>query len=156
IGLDPSPAALVHARRRHGLPLVLGNALALPFDAAHFDVVTCFDVLQHLPAGCLLQAAGELRRVLGPGGIALVRSNGEPVLALDSLLRGFTASGFAIRRASYVNCLPALAQELRARWTGPGRDRPSRRRGHPAGGGLTIRVPHPSINRLMGGVATAE
>jgi SAM-dependent methyltransferase len=151
IGLDPSPPALAEARRRHGFPLVQGSALALPFAAARFDVVTCFDVLQHLPEGGLYEAAGELRRVLRPDGIAVLRSNTEPGRSrLDQLGRVFAATGFAVRRASYANCLPALVQELRMRIASPHRS------GHPAGGGLQIRVPHPWVNRVMGGITAAE
>jgi ubiquinone/menaquinone biosynthesis C-methylase UbiE len=149
VGLDPSPAALVHARTRHEFPLVLGSALALPFDSGLFDVVTCFDVLQHLPADRVPAAVGELRRVLRRGGLALVRSNSES--GLDPLKAVLAASGFAVRRASYANCLPALGQELRARLSGR-----SRRAGHPAGGGLQIRLPHPWVNRVMASVAAAE
>jgi SAM-dependent methyltransferase len=163
IGLDPSAAALAHARRRHGFPLVLGSALALPFESGRFDVVTCFDVIQHLPEGTLIAAARELRRVLRPGGIALWRSNDAPAGAslpraagrsgLDQLVSIVATSGFVVRRASYANCLPAMAQELRARLKvsrGPDGC------GHPAGGGLRISLPHPWVNRLMGGIATAE
>jgi SAM-dependent methyltransferase len=156
-GLDPSPAALAHARRRHGFPLVLGSALALPFDAGRFDVVMCCDVIQHLPEGSesLIRAVAELRRVLRPGGIVLLRSNTAPggVEGLDRLEAIVAASGFVVRRSSYANCLPALAQELRARFRVA---KGSNRRGHPAGGGLQIRLPHPWVNRLMGGIAAAE
>ena len=151
IGLDPSPWALAEARCRHGFPLVRGSALALPFEAGRFDVVTCFDVLQHLPAGSLHQAVGELRRVLRLDGIAVVRSNTAPGgSGLDPLRTIFAASNFTVRRASYANCLPALVQELRARLAHRNRS------GHPAGGGLQVRVPHPWVNRVMGGVAAAE
>ncbi len=158
VGLDPSPEALAHARQRHDFPLVLGSALDLPFDDAAFDVVTCFDVLQHLPERADRRAAAELRRVLRPGGVVLVRSNARVSRRADrsgyrpdELAEVFVASGFAVRHASYANCLPALAQELR------GQLRPhSNRRGHPSGGGLQIRMPPPWINRLMNGVATIE
>jgi SAM-dependent methyltransferase len=154
VGLDASPVALAHARRRHGFPLVLGSALALPFGPGCFDVVTCFDVLQHLPAGSLIAAARELRRVLRPGGIALLRSNSEPRLAPGSGLYQLGAicavADFSVRRASHANCLPALGQEFRARLRGP------HRTGHPAGGGLQVRRPHWLVNRLMAGVAAAE
>jgi SAM-dependent methyltransferase len=156
VGLDPSPAALTHARHRHGFPLVLGSTLALPFASASFDVLTCFDVLQHLPSGSLLQAAGELRRVLRPGGIALVRSNSEPEPAqtggsrLEFLRSSFFTSGFTVRRASHANCLPAVGQELRARL------KRRNESGRPDGGGLRIGMPHPWINRFLGGVATTE
>jgi hypothetical protein len=108
-------------------------------------------VIQHLPDGSLDRAAGELRRVLRSHGIAVVRSNAEPGPArLDELAGVFTAAGFAVRRASYANCLPALAQEFRARLAG------GERPGHPAAQGLRIRLPHPWINRAMGAIARAE
>jgi ubiquinone/menaquinone biosynthesis C-methylase UbiE len=151
VGVDPSPYALVEARRSHRFPLVQGSALALPFAAGRFDVVTCFDVIQHLGDGRLREAASELRRVLRPEGIAVLRSNTEPRgTRLEQLRLVFAETGFTVRRASYANCLPALAQELRARLAG------TRRSGHPAGGGLQIRVPHPWVNRAMGRVAAAE
>src|SRR5262249_22513504 len=143
--------------RRHAYPLVLGDALALPFESGRFDVLMCCDVIQHLPegGGSLFQALGELRRVLRPGGIALLRSNTAPagIHGLEALESILLQAGFAVRRSSYASCLPALAQELRA-WLRFARG--SRRPGHPAGGGLRIRVPHPWVNRLMGGIAAAE
>jgi SAM-dependent methyltransferase len=159
VGLDASRQALAHARRQHDFPLVLGSVLDLPFDDAGFDVVTCFDVLQHLPERTDRRAAAELRRMLRPGGVALIRANTnaradrcveDAGYRLDALTEVFASSGFLIRRASYANCLPALAQELR------GRLRPGRRSGHPSGGGLQIRMRPPWLNRLMGGVATIE
>jgi SAM-dependent methyltransferase len=157
IGLDPSPQALMHARRRHALPLIRGSALALPFDDRQFDVATCFDVVQHLSAGGDRRAAGELHRVLRPGGMAVVRSNGRgwsrdsSAYRLAILVDMLGESGFTIRRASYANSLPALAQELRGRLARAGGP-PS----HPSGGGLRIRLPHPAVNRLMTGVSGAE
>jgi SAM-dependent methyltransferase len=162
VGLDPSPAALDHARRRHGFPLVLGSALVLPFESGRFDLITCFDVIQHLPEGRQTEAARELRRVLRPGGIAIIRSNTAPDAAsppearrsgLDQLTSIVATSGFTVRRATYANCFPALAQEIRARLAR--KDGPNSR-GHPAGGGLRIRLPHPWVNRFMGGVSAAE
>jgi SAM-dependent methyltransferase len=153
VGVEPSPAAIAHARRRHGFPLVLGDALALPFAARSFDVVTCFDVLQHLPPGGVDRAVGELRRILRPGSIVVLRSNSEKATdggsRLAQLAAVFARSGFQIRRASHANCLPALAVELRARlWR--------RHPGRPAGGGLRIGLRHPALNRLMGAVAAVE
>jgi SAM-dependent methyltransferase len=163
VGLDPSAEALAHARRRHDLPLVRGSALDLPFEDSSFDVVTCFDVLQHLPPGGDRRAAAELRRVLGPGGVALVRANAQGWAAASSAAEGgyrlgdlvavFEASGFTVARATLANCLPALVQELRGRLVRPGR---GGGRGHPSGGGLRIQLPHPWVNRVMGGVAAAE
>jgi SAM-dependent methyltransferase len=164
VGLDPSPVALAIAARCHAGPLVRGSALALPFEAGEFDVLTCFDVLQHLPPGGDRAAAVELRRVLRPGGLALVRSNGRGLSGggsayrLADLTRLLRAAGLHVRRASYANALPALAHEARGaltRATYPLHGRPPVP-GHPSGGGLRIRVPGPAVNRLMGGVAAAE
>jgi SAM-dependent methyltransferase len=158
VGVDPSPLALQHARRRHGFPLVLGSALSLPFEDRRFDVVTCFDVVQHLPQGTLAAAARELRRVLRPGGFALLRSNTAPDgtsnPGIDPLRRAVAASGFEVRRATYANCLPALVVELRGWLRGAVQDR--NLRGHPCGGGLRIQLPRPWVNRLMGVISAAE
>jgi SAM-dependent methyltransferase len=164
VGLDPSPVALAIACRRHAGPLVRGSALVLPFEPGRFDVITCFDVLQHLPPGGDRATAVELHRVLRPGGLALVRSNGHgfsgggSAYRLADLTRLFRGAGFLIRRASYANALPALAQEALGaltRATRPLHGRPAAP-GHPSGGGLRVRVPNPAVNRLMGGVAAAE
>lgn len=163
VGLDPSAEALTHARRRHPFPLVRGSALDLPFADSRFDVITCFDVLQHLPQDGDRRAAAELYRVLAPGGVALVRANAQawssasPAVEggyrLSALVGVFEDSGFAVRHATHANCLPALAQELRGRLARPGRASPS---SHPSGGGLKIQMPHPWVNRVMGGIAAAE
>ncbi len=49
---------------------VVADATDLPFADASFDVVTFFDVLEHIPADA--RAAAEALRVLRPGGFVLV------------------------------------------------------------------------------------
>lgn len=70
VGLDVNPAMLAVAARTPGVEWVQGSATAMPLPDAAFDVVTCQQGLQFLPD----RAAGarELRRVLGPGGRAVV------------------------------------------------------------------------------------
>jgi SAM-dependent methyltransferase len=159
VGLDPSPYALAHARERHGFSLVRASALDLPLESGRFDVATCFDVFQHLEPGGDRRAAREIARVLRPGGVAVVRTTararGTPGGSEGGYARGdlaavLEAAGLAVERSSYANCLPALVQEVR------GRLRRDPRGGHPAGGGLKIRLPHPGVNRLMHAVASAE
>jgi SAM-dependent methyltransferase len=160
IALDPSPDALGHARRRLGPPLLRASALGLPVATGSCDLVTCFDVLQHVPPGGDRLAAAEFARVLAPGGWALVRSNGRgwsgdrSAYRLGDLAGILASAGLVVRRASYANCLPALAQELRGRLvrragTGPGRS-------HPSGGGLRIAPGRPQVNRFMRYVSGAE
>lgn len=49
----------------------------LPFPDAIFDLVTCFDVLHHIPN--VSHIVGEIFRCLQPGGFALVR---EPIVSM--------------------------------------------------------------------------
>jgi SAM-dependent methyltransferase len=155
-GLDPSPVALTHSRRRHDWPLILGSALELPFENGHFDVVTCLDVFQHLPPGGDHRAASEIARVLGNQGVALIRSNGRgwsndpSTYQLGGLAEVIKQAGLEVRGASYANCLPSLVQEVRGRlfW--------SARPAHPAGSGLRLRLPHPALNRTLRFVCSAE
>lgn len=56
---------------------VAGDALTLPFQAGSFDVVTAFEVIEHLHDPTLL--LGEMKRVLTPGGMAILSTPNRPV-----------------------------------------------------------------------------
>lgn len=130
VGIDPSAEALAYARRR-GRGVVGASALSLPFEAGSFDALTCFDVIQHLPAAGIPRAATELARVLRPGGVAVVRTNaGRGGVDVGRLRATFVAEGLRVARSSRVNLVGSVAQEIR------GRLRPGRHRRHPGGGGL--------------------
>jgi SAM-dependent methyltransferase len=161
VGLEPNARAIGHANRRE-LLVARGSALAIPFATESFDLITCLDVLQHLPEASELVALHEFRRVLRPGGILVLRSNGRGwarVAAecirpyrLATLRVMVESAGFHCRRATYVNCLPALAQELRARIGPSSGTAPA----HPDQGGLTVQMPPPGLRRWVGGIAAAE
>lgn len=73
IGVDVDAGALADARRRvPGVEFVLGDLAKLPFQDARFDLVTCFEAIEHVadPRAVL----DELRRVLAPGGVVFVSS----------------------------------------------------------------------------------
>ncbi len=156
IGLDPSLDALRHAQGRRAASLVRGSALSLPFADREFDLVTCFDVFQHLESGDDQGAAREIRRVLKPGGLTVVRSNGRgfsrasAAYRLEDLAGVLAGSGLTILQTTHANLLGTLAQEVRGRWIG------SRHPPHPSGGGLQIRRPHPTVNRIMTRVSGLE
>src|SRR5262249_7941665 len=79
VGLDVSAYALTRAAREVSAArgrVARGLVEALPFPDASFDVVSAFDVLQHLPAPEL--ALGEAQRVLRPGGV-LVGAPPDPL-----------------------------------------------------------------------------
>ena len=76
-GVDASPEMLTRAERKArkahakvGFQQAL--AQALPFADAQFDVVLSTVMLHHLPRPARRQCAGEIRRVLKPGGRVLV------------------------------------------------------------------------------------
>ena len=160
LALDPSPEALLRAANRGVGSLLLGSAMKIPIGDDRIDVATCLDVLQHLPPGGDRTALAELRRVVRPGGIVLIRGNGRggwigdgenTPYDLDALESALVDSGLNVVRSSYANCVPAFAHEIRS-WLRTG----SRSAGHPSGGGLRIAMPPPWINRSMGLIAQAE
>jgi ubiquinone/menaquinone biosynthesis C-methylase UbiE len=75
-GVDASPEMLARAGKkaaRASVEIGFKNGLAeeLPFPDAHFDVVLSTVMLHHLPGKLRRQCAGEIRRVLKPGGRVL-------------------------------------------------------------------------------------
>ena len=76
LGLDISETAVAHARKRYGnrdkLHFEAGDASALGFDDACFDVVVSFETLEHLEAQDRLVAG--FARVLREDGLLLISS----------------------------------------------------------------------------------
>jgi ubiquinone/menaquinone biosynthesis C-methylase UbiE len=77
LGVDPSAWAVNEARKT-GLKVVEGTLSTVPFPDEHFDVITMWDVIEHLgdPAGELARA----HQLLRPGGTLVVHT-----MDLDSL-----------------------------------------------------------------------
>ncbi|CAB4940151.1 unannotated protein [freshwater metagenome] len=73
-GLDFHEGAVEAARTRCGdaASFVVGNLEQLPFDDDSFDLITCFEAIEHVHGQDA--ALDELRRVLRPGGIVLMSS----------------------------------------------------------------------------------
>ena len=67
-GIDRSPAMLAYARERlpHSVQLHEGDAVALPFPTAYFDVAVMPLVIVFIDDA--LRAVAEMRRVVRPGG----------------------------------------------------------------------------------------
>lgn len=123
IGVDPSEEASVFARERGVRDMQRGSILQSGLPADSCDLVTCLDVLEHIPddrAGVL-----EIHRILKPGGIGIVfvpafmflwGKNDEDSehfrrYRLPELEGRFREAGFVIRKRSYFNTLlfPAVA-----------------------------------------------
>lgn len=121
VGIDVSDAALDVAREfAPTAEFVHASALELPFGSDRFDVVTMFDVIEHLPTGTERQALLEARRVLRPAGaLALSTPNRHwfPTLSdpafylghrhyrLQHLATLLARAGFVIERASVAGRL---------------------------------------------------
>ena len=69
-GVDNDRDVLAHARERYGLEFVEADIVGLPFEDASFDLVVCFETIEHVADGP--RALSELRRVLAPKGLLIV------------------------------------------------------------------------------------
>jgi SAM-dependent methyltransferase len=79
-GLEPSDAIRPQAEERLGKENVRGGLLGqIELPAASFDLVTMWDVLEHIPD--VVGAAREVRRLLAPGGKFLIETQDVSSLA---------------------------------------------------------------------------
>ena len=85
IGVEPDPAHIREAARRYPwLPVLQGDAAALPFEDGAVDAVVMLDVLEHVPEPGVVLA--EAHRVLRPGGALVLSVPHRGLLApLDAL-----------------------------------------------------------------------
>ena len=69
-GLEVAEHAAAYARRHYGLPVRVGRLASLAGEAAHYDVVTLWHVLEHFVDP--FAALGHLRTLLRPGGVCVL------------------------------------------------------------------------------------
>ena len=132
-GVDVSEDALAFCRERGLDKVKLGAAEELPYEDGTFDLVTAFDVVEHIDDD--LAGLREMRRVLRPGGRVLLFvptfmflwglqddvSNHRRRYRLPELQRVLEQAGFEIERTTYANItffLPILAMRQLMRLTG--------------------------------------
>ncbi len=72
VDLHENPDLVERMVRAHGTTASLrtGDIYSLPYPDAHFDAVICLSVMEHLTD--LDWACAEMRRVLAPGGVAVL------------------------------------------------------------------------------------
>jgi ubiquinone/menaquinone biosynthesis C-methylase UbiE len=113
VGVDASPEMVGYATSRSStagnVTFEIGSASALSFPDSSFDVVVSSLTMHHLAAADQLPAAGEMRRVLRPGGTLLIAEFQAPKGHLWQLLLGPT--GLAAM-AHAVPHLEALVTEV--------------------------------------------
>jgi ubiquinone/menaquinone biosynthesis C-methylase UbiE len=119
VGIDFSETALRFCVQRQQKMLARASVSELPFPDSTFDLITSFDVLQHVPAQKDASAVAEFYRILRPGGIAFIRvaayqwmrGGHDDAIAvqrryqLNELTEHLRNAGFVIRRATYANTL---------------------------------------------------
>jgi ubiquinone/menaquinone biosynthesis C-methylase UbiE len=93
-GVEPSEEMRARAARKaeeRGIPIEVVEASAdgLPYPPASFDAVFCTLVLHHLPPEIRESAIREIRRVLRPGGRAVVVDWQNPKSVLGAIASGF-------------------------------------------------------------------
>lgn len=77
-GIELDADAAAAAARRDGFEVRIGRVEQLPYDDARFDLITCLDVIEHVPDD--REALRELRRVCRPGGWLIVTVPAYPLL----------------------------------------------------------------------------
>jgi SAM-dependent methyltransferase len=134
-GVDLAWAALEPARGRGLSGLARASIESLPFGEARFDVATSFEVVYHLGVASDLSALKEIRRVLKPGGLFLLRVPAHDWLrgehdrlvhtrhrySRGEISRKLAEAGFGVERLSWANTvlfLPAVAKRLLERTNG--------------------------------------
>ena len=129
VGVDLAWEALEPARGRGLAELTRGSIESLPFRPASFDVVTSFEVVYHLGVASDVWALEEMRRVLKPGGLLLLRVPAHDWLrghhdrlvhtrhrySRSEVRAKLESTGFCIGQLTWANTLlfpPAVAKRL--------------------------------------------
>ena len=111
VGVDNDPQAIQYARRyysRANTHYVAGDCQQLPFVSRTFDVVTSFELIEHLADAKSYLA--EVRRVLEPGGVFIVSTPNRSVYGEH---RGGEANPFHVREWDFNEFVSLLRAYFR-------------------------------------------
>src|SRR6266851_6129956 len=135
VGVDLAWEALEPARRRGLSGLARASIERLPFGDASFDVATSFEVVYHLGVASDMSALIEIRRVLKPAGLFMLRVPAHDWLrgehdrlvhtrhrySRTEVSSKLADAGFVVEQLSWANTvlfLPAVAKRLFERTNG--------------------------------------
>jgi SAM-dependent methyltransferase len=105
---DPAPVTALLARKGLAASLVKGSVYELPYPDAHFDLVVCFSVFEHLHE--YEKGLCEVARVLQPGGMFLL---GMPSVN-KAMEAAFLAIGYKGIEDHHVTTPASVASRFRA------------------------------------------
>ena len=117
MGLDWGAAAARYARARTSVPVFRGDVTALPFASNSMDLITAFDLIEHIDDD--RRCVSELARVCRPGRFIMVTvpafqwmwgrqdtiNHHKRRYRADELVQLFTDQGLQIERFTYINTL---------------------------------------------------
>src|SRR6266851_2624396 len=129
VGVDLAWEALEPARGRGLSGLARASIERLPFGDASFDVATSFEVVYHLGVASDMSALIEMRRVLKPAGLFMLRVPAHDWLrgehdrlvhtrhrySRTEVSSKLTEAGFAVERLSWANSVlfpPAVLKRI--------------------------------------------
>lgn len=110
-GVDLSRRMLFAARERTGAPLCEADGLFLPYGDRSFERLLCAYVLDLIPAGEILNWLEGFRRVLAPGGMAVLLSLTEGVDPTSRAFVGLWKAAYTISPISCGGCRPLQLSE---------------------------------------------
>lgn len=121
-GVEPEIDAVEAAAADSGISVRLGGLPDLPYESARFDVITAFDVLQHVAAEHRRDAIRSIADRLRPDGILLLRTNApglfrkgvdDPsIVDAARLNRWLAEAGMRVARSSRFNACGGLAEDV--------------------------------------------
>ena len=112
IGLDRDTETTQEAHKRYGgngTRYAQGDVAQLPFPDGAFDLIVCFEVIEHLPAGVQVQLLAECARVLTPDGLLLLSSPNRDLYTPDLSRDVLKTNPFHLHELSYNDLVVALA-----------------------------------------------
>src|SRR6201996_4065488 len=151
VALEYAPTAAQVARER-GIDVIRGDARQLPVGTGALDLVTAFDVLEHIEEDYL--ATAEITRVLRPGGTALIAVPADMALwsahdeAVDHVRR--------YSRETLTSVIVKGGLVIEDIWSWNVLLRPVVRFRRQGSEGSDLDNPHPIVNAGLKAVITAE
>ena len=108
-GVDISPEACEHARRKYGLDARPGDAQAIPLLDQSIDLIVSFETIEHVETPVLFLR--ECARVLVPEGMLIVSTPNRPIYSGDGRQNPFHR--FEFDEDEFVNLLRAQFKSVR-------------------------------------------